>query len=239
MNNFLKFFTWAFIVLLPVMVEAQEVRVLSEALEFDGAIGASQRKTIILQNEGDTPKTYFLKNINGNIGSSQDMKICIGENCYDTKRDLAKIKVSLQPGEIVTDLYLEFSLGITETRGGFDLVFVNEKNIRESFVVEAQYHVTNPEEKADESDYDAIRISDVYPNPSNRIAQLDYVLKQPRANAKITINSFIGNPVAEFELDPDQNTLVINVSDFHPGVYFYTLFVDNKNIVTKKLVVKK
>ncbi|TFV93355.1 T9SS type A sorting domain-containing protein [Algoriphagus kandeliae] len=239
MNTFLKFFTWAFIVLLPVVVEAQEVRVLSEALEFDGAIGASQRKTIILQNEGNTSKTYFLKNINGNIGSSQDMKICIGENCFDAKRDLAKIKVTLEPGEIVTDLYLEFSLGITETRGGFDLVFVNEKNIRESFIVEAKYDVINPEERADESDYDAIRISDVYPNPSNRIAQLDYVLKKPQANAKITINSFIGNPVAEFVLDPDQNTLVINVSDFHPGVYFYTLFVDNKNIVTKKLVVKK
>jgi hypothetical protein len=41
------------------------------------------------------------------------------------------------------------------------------------------------------------------------------------------------------KLDPERSSLLINVSDFNPGVYFYTLFVDNKNIVTKKLVVKK
>ncbi|MBY5952318.1 T9SS type A sorting domain-containing protein [Algoriphagus marincola] len=238
MKVFLRIFAWVFVTL-PLLAEAQEVRVLSEGLSFDGDIGASQRKTIILQNESEVEKTYFLKNISGDIGSSQEMKICIGDACFDAKRDLAKIKVTLAPGEVVTDLYLEFSLGIAETRGAFDLIFVNTSNIRESFVVQAQYDVTDPAKKIDESDYDAITISEVYPNPSNRVAQLDYKLKKRETLAKITINSFIGNPVAEYELDPERSSLLINVSDFNPGVYFYTLFVDNKNIVTKKLVVKK
>lgn len=238
MKVFLRIFAWVFVTL-PLLAEAQEVRVLSEGLSFDGDIGASQRKTIILQNESEVEKTYFLKNISGDIGSSQEMKICIGDACFDAKRDLAKIKVTLAPGEIITDLYLEFSLGIAETRGAFDLIFVNTSNIRESFVVQAQYDVTDPSKKIDESDYDAITISEVYPNPSNRVAQLDYKLKKRETLAKITINSFIGNPVAEYELDPERSSLLINVSDFNPGVYFYTLFVDNKNIVTKKLVVKK
>ncbi|MCR9080927.1 MAG: T9SS type A sorting domain-containing protein [Cyclobacteriaceae bacterium] len=238
MKVFLRIFAWVFVTL-PLLAEAQEVRVLSEGLSFDGDIGASQRKTIILQNESEVEKTYFLKNISGDIGSSQEMKICIGDACFDAKRDLAKIKVTLAPGEIITDLYLEFSLGIAETRGAFDLIFVNTSNIRESFIVQAQYDVTDPAKKIDESDYDAITISEIYPNPSNRVAQLDYKLKKRETLAKITINSFIGNPVAEYELDPERSSLLINVSDFNPGVYFYTLFVDNKNIVTKKLVVKK
>jgi hypothetical protein len=238
MKVFLRIFAWVFVTL-PLLAEAQEVRVISEGLSFDGDIGASQRKTIILQNESEVEKTYFLKNISGDIGSSQEMKICIGDACFDAKRDLAKIKVTLAPGEIITDLYLEFSLGIAETRGAFDLIFVNTSNIRESFIVQAQYDVTDPAKKIDESDYDAITISEVYPNPSNRVAQLDYKLKKRETLAKITINSFIGNPVAEYELDPERSSLLINVSDFNPGVYFYTLFVDNKNIVTKKLVVKK
>jgi hypothetical protein len=238
MKVFLRIFAWVFVTL-PLLAEAQEVRVLSEGLSFNGDIGASQRKTIILQNESEVEKTYFLKNISGDIGSSQEMKICIGDACFDAKRDLAKIKVTLAPGEIITDLYLEFSLGIAETRGAFDLIFVNTANIRESFVVQAQYDVADPSNKIDESDYDAITISEVYPNPSNRVAQLDYKLKKRETLAKITINSFIGNTVAEYELDPERSSLLINVSDFNPGVYFYTLFVDNKNIVTKKLVVKK
>ncbi len=223
----------------PLFSEAQQVRVLSEGLEFNGDIGTSQRKTILLQNESSQTKTFFLKNFSGNIGSSQDMKICIGEQCFDAKRDLAKIKFTLHPGEVITDLYLDFEMGIAETKGSFDLIFVNQDNIRDAFVVEVRYDVTNPNASIDDFDYEDLILSDVYPNPSNRVAQIDYKIKNRQVKAKITINSFIGNPVGEYELDQERSSLVINVSDFKPGVYFYTLFVDNKNIVTKKLVVKK
>ncbi|MFC3417105.1 T9SS type A sorting domain-containing protein [Algoriphagus hitonicola] len=238
MNKIFKLFTWLMLSL-PFMVEAQDIRVLSENLEFVGDIGSSQRKSILIQNESDRAKTFYLKNIRGSIGSSQNMKICVGEQCFDVKRDLAKVKLTMEPGEIITDVYVEFSLGIAETRGSFDLFFVNVDNIRDAFLVEAQYDVTNPERKVDEFDYEALSLSDVYPNPSNRVAHFDYLIKNRSAVAKISINSFIGNPVAEYELDPERTTLQVNVSDLNPGVYFYTLFVDNKNIVTKKLVVKK
>lgn len=238
MKRLLLFFTWLWL-FLPIIAEAQQIRVLSEDLQFSGDLGSSQRKSIILQNESNQSKTYLLKNLRGNVGSSQKVKICIGEQCFDPKRDLAKIKISLEPGEIMTDLYLEFEMGIVETMGSFDLFFVNAENIRETFMVEARYSVSNPNTKIDEFDYKDIKLSDVYPNPSSRIAQLDYQFKNPRVKAKITINSFIGNPIAEYELDPERSTLSINVSEFKEGIYFYTLFLDNKNIVTKKLQIKK
>lgn len=219
------------------MVGAQQVRVLSEVVDFGGEIGSAQRKTVILQNESNLAKTYFLKNLRGSIGSSQKVRVCLNDQCFDPKKELSKISIKLAPGEIFTDLYLEFEMGISETRGSFDLFFVNVENIRENFVVEARYEVASGS-KTDFTHKD-IHLSEIYPNPSNRIAQLDYDLVNPKAKAKISINSFIGNPVAEYELDPERNSLVINVTDFQPGVYFYTLFVDNKNVVTKKLQVKK
>ncbi|MFC3879292.1 T9SS type A sorting domain-containing protein [Algoriphagus namhaensis] len=238
MKKFLTIFTWLLLGL-SLFVAAQEVKVLSEEIDFRGDINQSQRKTIILHNETDQSQTYFLKNLRGNIGSSQNVKICIGDNCFDSKRDLAKIKINLAPGEIMTDMYLEFEMGIMETRGSFDLFFVNEKNIREAFVVEAKYDVKGPTLAEEGFTHDAISITDVYPNPSQRIAQIDYEIKDQDVKARIAINSFIGNPIQSYTLDPERNTLLINVSDFNPGVYFYTLFVDNKNVVTKKLVVKK
>ncbi len=238
MKRFFLFLTWLWLVL-PIISEAQQIRVLSEGLQFSGDLGSSHRKSIILQNESALSKTYLLKNLRGNVGSSQKVKICIGDECFDPKRDLAKIKLTLDPGEIVTDLYMEFEMGIVETMGSFDLFFVNAENIRETFMVEARYNVANPDTKIDEFDYKVINLSDVYPNPSSRVAQLDYDIKNPKVKAKITINSFIGNPIAEYDLDPGRNSLSINVSDFKEGIYFYTLFLDNKNIVTKKLQIKK
>ena len=236
MKFLLKFFM-SILLALPLVSRAQEVRVLSGSADFAGDIGSVHRKTILLQNESIQPKTFTLKNLRGSVGSSQKVKICLGDQCFDSKRDLSKISLKLAPGEIYTDLYLEFEMGITETRGSFDLLFVNSENIRDNFVVEANYEVKGGSK--DEFSHKDIKISEIYPNPSNRIAQLDYEVVNPKSKAKISINSFIGNPIAEYELDPTRNTLVINVTDFQPGVYFYTLFVDNKNVVTKKLQVKK
>lgn len=224
------------LMLLPIYSDAQ-VRVLSENIEFSGKIGTAQRKSLIIQNQSSQPVGYSLKFLRGNIGSSQNIKLCVADKCFDPKRDMAKIQLMLAPGEIFTDMYLEFDLGITETKGNFDLHFTNTENIRDVFVIEAVYDVFNP--SIEETNHKDISIGSVYPNPSNRIAQIDYEFKNPNATAKITINSFIGNPVAEYRLEPSQKSLAINVADLNPGVYFYTLFVDNKNIVTKKLVVKK
>ncbi|GMQ26167.1 hypothetical protein Aoki45_28490 [Algoriphagus sp. oki45] len=236
MKLLLKLFLSIFLAM-PVVSLAQDVQVLSEGLDFRGAIGSSQRKTILLQNTSNQSKTYILKSLRGSVGSSQKVRVCIGEQCFDPKRDLAKINIKLQPGEILTDLYLEFESGIVETRGSFDLLFVNVENLRDNFIVEAKYQVEA--ELVNDFFHKDIQISEIYPNPSNRVAQLDYEILNPKSKAKISINSFIGNPIAEYELDPTRNSLVINVAEFQPGVYFYTLFVDNKNVVTKKLQVKK
>ena len=224
------------LLLLSSPLEAQ-VRVLSENIEFNGKIGDSHRKSLIIQNDSKEPKEFQLKFIRGNIGTSQQVKVCIGQRCYDPKKEFSKIKLVLGPNEIFTDLYLEFDLGITETRGNFDLHFVNPNNARDMFVIEAIYSVANTANE--ESNFKDIALGSIYPNPSNKVAQINYEFKNPKANAKINIISFIGNPVAEYVLDPNQKSLVINVADFNPGTYFYTLFVDNKNIVTRKFVVKK
>ena len=223
--------------LLQLNAEARQVRVLNEAVEFTGKINSTQRKSLILQNESEQNKEYVLKFLRGNIGSSQNIKLCLGEQCYDPRKDLGKVKLNLKPGELVTDLYIEFELGITETRGTFDLHFSNPDNARDVFIIEAVYNVSNPD--GGEVNHRDISIGSVYPNPSNRTAHLDYKLKNPNARARIVVNSFIGNPVFDFNLDPNQETLAINVSELNPGIYFYTLIVDNKNIVTKKLVVKR
>lgn len=237
MNTLILKLTCVLLLLLPAIAVGQQVQVLSNGVEFSGKIGASQRKTILLHNESATAKTYLLKNIRGSVGSSQKMRVCFGDQCFDPKKELAKIAVKLAPGEIYTDFYLEFDLGIAETMGTFDLVFVNRDALRDVFVVEAKYDVTSDPKVA--FSHKDVKLSEIYPNPSSRVAQLDYTLVNPKAKAKITLTSFIGNPIAEYVLDPSSNSLVINVSELQGGVYFYTLFVDNKNVITKKLQVKK
>ncbi|WP_137402419.1 T9SS type A sorting domain-containing protein [Echinicola rosea] len=238
MKNFLSLIMLVFLLFQPPTAEAQQVHVLSEKIQFTGKIDDIQRKSVILQNTSDEKKEYIMKFMRGQIGSSQDISVCIGDTCLDPRKDISKIKVTLEPNEIFTDLYIEFKLGITETKGTFDLHFSNTADLRDVFIIEGVYETFAP--KDDEAvNHRDISFGSVYPNPSNRIAQIDYQIKNPNANIKLLINSFIGNPIEELTLSPQQKTVLINVSDFNPGVYFYTLMVNGKNIVTKKLVVKK
>jgi hypothetical protein len=47
----------------------------------------------------------------------------------------------------------------------------------------------------------------------------------------------LGKMVKQLVLDEKQGVAKINVSDLNSGVYFYSFLVDEKAIVTKKLVV--
>ncbi|WP_073091838.1 T9SS type A sorting domain-containing protein [Cyclobacterium lianum] len=237
----MKVFFTIFIILFTVaqqQVTARQVRVLNENVAFNGKVNTTQRKSLILQNDSNEKATYFLRYLRGNVGSSQNILICLGDVCYDPREDLSSIQFTLDPGEIFTDLYIEFELGITATKGTFDLHFFNTSNIRDAFVIECVYNVIgdNPTENFSHKDVD---IGSIYPNPSVRTAQLDYKIKNPNAKVRVVINSFIGNPIYDFNLDPGEGTLLIPVTDLNPGTYFYTLIVDNKNIVTKKLYVKR
>jgi hypothetical protein len=86
---------------------------------------------------------------------------------------------------------------------------------------------------------DQIDVSNIYPNPANEQTSFDYVLLNPALNAKITIRNVLGSSMGEFLLDRNERSLSISVAHYVPGVYFYTLTIDNKNIVTKKLIIKR
>ncbi|WP_339923782.1 T9SS type A sorting domain-containing protein [uncultured Cyclobacterium sp.] len=219
-------------------VDARQVRVLSEKIEFSGKVNTTQRKTLILQNDSNESATYFLRYLRGNVGSSQNILVCIGDNCFDPRKDLSQVRFTLAPGEVTTNIYIEFELGITATKGTFDLHFFNTSNQRDAFVVENVYNVVS-DQPSDNVNHKDVDLDEIYPNPSVRTAQLDYKIKNPNAKVRIVINSFIGNPIYDFRLDASQETLIIPVTDLNPGTYFYTLIVDNKNIVTKKLYVKR
>ncbi len=86
---------------------------------------------------------------------------------------------------------------------------------------------------------DQITLSALYPNPAVSFATFKYSLHDPNAKAKIIVRSILGQIVGEYNLDAQHQTLKIEVENFVSGMYFYTLSVDEKSLVTKKFLVKK
>jgi hypothetical protein len=85
---------------------------------------------------------------------------------------------------------------------------------------------------------DKIEISEAYPNPAAHYIQFDYRLTDRMSEGKITVFNLLGSIVGEHRLNNYDNRLQIPVHNLKAGIYFYTISVNNKSLITKKFVVK-
>lgn len=83
-----------------------------------------------------------------------------------------------------------------------------------------------------------IEISEAYPNPASHIIKFDYRLPNSFSEGKITIYNLLGSIVGEYKLDGYNNQIQISVDSFKTGMYFYTISLNNKSLITKKFMVK-
>lgn len=86
---------------------------------------------------------------------------------------------------------------------------------------------------------DQVTVSNIYPNPASEVASFNYIFYDANTNVKVVIRNVLGSVVGEYNLPPQERHLTVPVDKFIPGVYFYTLWVNNKSMATKKLVVKR
>ncbi|RAJ99817.1 putative secreted protein (Por secretion system target) [Larkinella arboricola] len=84
---------------------------------------------------------------------------------------------------------------------------------------------------------DQITVSNIYPNPANEFAEIDYQISGNVKDAKLTLYNVLGAQVADHTLDRNERKVRIITRDMNSGLYFYQLSLDGKKIVTKKLMV--
>ena len=84
-----------------------------------------------------------------------------------------------------------------------------------------------------------ISISTAYPNPAVENIGFDYKLSHLAGSAKITLSDVFGNKIGAYELAHEQTHLRIPVHELPESVYFYTLHIDGKVVITKKLIVRR
>ena len=83
----------------------------------------------------------------------------------------------------------------------------------------------------------AIINSSAYPNPASSNLSISYEVTEPFNIGKILIYDMLGKPVKEIAISEKQGVAKVNVADLNSGIYFYTIVLDSKTVVTKKLIV--
>lgn len=88
------------------------------------------------------------------------------------------------------------------------------------------------------NEVDKIEISEAYPNPAAHFIQFDYRITDRMSEGKITVYNLLGSVIGSYRLNNYDNRLQIPVDNLKAGIYFYTISINNKSLITKKFVVK-
>ena len=223
---------------------AQSLRLVDTNLNQNGLVGKNIVTNLKILNNSDKDIRYRVYEVSKQIGSSQDNLICLGADCFRGKsisrKDISPVlKRTVKAGEVDEALQIVLESGLVQ---GVSLITYRIENIdnpSDFTTFEIQYEIN--ESKDEGLLYSSINVdlSDVYPNPVTEFAVFDYNIKDDSKEAKIIIHNVLGSIAGEYQLNPFEHQLKVSVEQFNPGVYFYSLYIDNEGVATKKLVVRK
>ncbi|HTH55071.1 MAG TPA: T9SS type A sorting domain-containing protein [Cyclobacteriaceae bacterium] len=188
-----------------------------------------------IKNNSDRAQFYTIRKSRSDLSDTQKGYFCMDNKCLESS--VSEFVKKVDAGETVS---LNFTV-----ESGTQPVLNNIKFdvFPKNSPTEVIEHIVslNVDERGQRSIYQSreIVINDVYPNPAQDIAIIDYKIHNDLLKAKVIVHNILGRSMGEYELPNDDNRIKMFVDDFAPGVYFYTLYVNNTGVLTRKIMVRK
>ncbi len=204
---------------------------------YQAGLGQTVRIPIRIKNASDKAQFFIIKKAQGDLGSNQKGFFCLGDECFDPGVDQFSKKI--EAGETISNLYFTVETGLVTTLNSFRFEVFPRGNPTMS--IEHAFSLSVDEKPIKSLVFQSkdITIHDVYPNPVIDQATIDYRIHNELIKAKVVIHNILGSPVGHYELPVFESKVKIQADEFTSGVYFYTVYLDNVGVLTRKLVVRK
>ncbi len=227
----------ALITLLCTPLVAQQFDVNFPSEYIQASIGESKQALLKIRNNDSKALTLIVRKIQSSLGSTQKSYYCLNGICNDTKTE--EIAIRLEPGQVLTDLYIALDAGLLPAVSSLRYSVYNKANPVESVEFDLNMMVNEITERKSIYDSKFITLHDVYPNPAIETAHIDYKIYQNEPTYSITIRNLLGNVMSRYTLETIDTKLKIRTDDLNTGIYFFTLYIDNEGVMTRKMMVKK
>ena len=190
--------------------------------------------TLDVKNISDiTSEVYCVRSMEENVEGTNN-SFCWG-SCYPPTVDTSTITVTIMAQatsyEFVGDHYPNGISGVVKVK----YTFYDSHDEGNQTSVFVNYDATSSNginEKASQ-----FTMSEVYPNPANHVATIDYDFTGIN-NSSIVIYNLLGTVVEKLDVSGKSGKAKINTSLYQEGIYFYSLLFDNEVIRTQKLIVR-
>ncbi len=232
-----KFLLLAIIFLSTVPLFGQGFEIINSSETHKGYIGDIIKAPLKFKNTTDRPIILIVRKVTEQIGSTQKSYFCVDDNCLDQRTEDFIIKI--EAGQTLTTLQIALEAGLVPGLSSIRYLAYNKSNPSQALEFDLEFSAEEKREKQDVYTSKFISIKEVYPNPVSDYAYVDYKIQSDAIKAKILLHNLLGNVISEYELPPTGTSVRMKADDLSPGIYFYTLYIDNEGVMTRKLIVKK
>lgn len=116
-------------------------------------------------------------------------------------------------------------------------VFYNDNDHNDSIAFVAEYYAGSSVGIAMNKPVSAE--ARVYPNPAKNAITVEYQLSKLTDNVKFEVRNILGSVVKDIKLNALSGQRKIDISGLQNGVYFYTIRIDDKVVISNKLIIQQ
>lgn len=225
-----------FVFALVAGARAQGFEIVDRQENYQAIVGETIYIPVRIKNNTDKAQFFIVRKAFSDLGSSQKGYFCLNKNCLEQGMD--EFSKRLEPGQ-TAELYYTMETGLSTGINNLRFeVFVRglPHHILERIV---NVQIDEKREKSFVFQSRDITIHDVYPNPITDQAYIDYRIHNESIKAKVVIHNILGRTMNETELPVFESKIKLQADDLATGIYFYTLYLDNDGVLTRKLIVRK
>jgi hypothetical protein len=219
------------------LIFGQGFEVVGLQESYKGLIGETVKVPIRFKNNSDKTITLIIRKVSSQIGSTQKSFFCLGNDCFDSKIEDYILKV--EPGQTQANFQVGLEAGLVPGISTVRYIAFSKSNPGYNMEFDLNFAVEEKQEKENIFFSQDISIKDIYPNPVIENAYIDYNLTSERVKAKIVVHNILGNAVGEYSLPSGQNIVRIKIDDVSAGIYFYTLYLNEESVFTRKMMIRK
>lgn len=227
----------AILVFFAARLLGQGFEVVDRQDSYKGLIGEIVKAPVHFKNNSDKPLTLIIRKVSAQIGSTQKSFFCLGNDCFDQKIEDYIVKV--EPGQTLNNFQVAIEAGLVPGISSVRYIAFSKSNPSHTLEFDVNFAVEEKPERQTIYTSKDITLHDVYPNPVIDNAFVDYKVLSDQVKAKIVMHNILGNRVGEYNLLTSENLLRIKTDELSAGIYFYTLYLNNEGVLTRKLIIKK
>ncbi len=190
-----------------------------------------------IKNTSDKPQFYIIRKVNDELGGTQKGYFCLDDNCLE--QGMNEFSKRIEPGQTLEGLYYTLETGLVTGQSNLKFEIFERGHLSEAIEHSVVIAVDERKERSLVFQSRDITIHDVYPNPVSDYAFIEYQIINDSKKANVVIHNILGMPMGDYELPSYENRVKIFTEGLAPGVYFYTLYLDNDGVLTRKLIVRK